>query len=106
MIFAANQSLASAKAATSVRLLDAGWAGSIRPRDERRLISASAILRLAAARGEPTARYPASGLGASSDAGHRARSSGDRLDVAVLSSARIGRDLAQLAAVALWEEAW
>ena len=26
MIFAANQSLASAKAATSVRLLDAGWA--------------------------------------------------------------------------------
>jgi hypothetical protein len=26
MIFAANQSLASAKAATSVRLLDGGWA--------------------------------------------------------------------------------
>ncbi|MGB0092670.1 MAG: hypothetical protein WBP81_09075 [Solirubrobacteraceae bacterium] len=39
----------------------------------------------------------------SGEAGHPARSSGDRLDVAVLTSERIERDLAELAAVALWE---
>jgi hypothetical protein len=75
------------------------------PRGRERVVSGEGSPRAGAGRSNRSevGRRVRSGSG---EAGHRAGSSGDRLDVALLGSARIWRDLAELAAVALRGDWW